>query len=84
MPKVPKNADEINVDNGFHQLPPSRLDFKRPWFIYDYEDPAPKFRWVDTNHTSREDGYISEGRDEATLDDTRRAGMKPVYVGVYQ
>lgn len=58
---------------------------KRPWYLFDYVDPAPKFRRIPEG-TSTSKVYLSEGDDDAQLTDTPpiEEESKPVYVHHYK
>lgn len=77
---MPEGADPINSEDSLHPLPPGRPDFTRPWFLYDYVDPAAMFRrvcgWGD------DVDYISEGENSEDLSDNPEAG-KAVFVPGY-
>lgn len=85
-PALPEDADSIMEENGLETLPPSRLDFSRPWFLYDFVDPAPKFRVMDDKHDwSRNEEAVSSGsNDDKLIDEPLPGNSIPVLVKSYQ
>jgi hypothetical protein len=80
-PPPPPGAAKINVDNRLH-IPPIPLD-PRPWFQFDYVDPAHKFVADDdpedtwpTDVDPGDDDEISENPDvgpPVSIPETRHA-----------
>jgi hypothetical protein len=84
-PKIPKNVESIMAENSLDLLPPGRQDYTRPWFLYDYEDPAAKFRLMGAGYDwSKEEDFVERGENEAALIDYPRDEAKPVMVYGYQ
>lgn len=63
-PETPPDSHRLTGKNGLDRLPPDRRISSRPCFIYDYVDPAPKFRMMGENYDwSTAPDYIVEGRN---------------------
>ena len=85
MPLIPPNANILTGENGLQQLPPCRSDFTRPWFLYDYVDPAAKFRRMDVEYDwTNPEHYVDMGEDMDALMDEPEEGTKPTFVYGYQ
>jgi hypothetical protein len=75
--------------NHLFRLPPEPLGARRPWLMWDYEDPIPKFRRIPfdsklTIDTTRRFKYISPGDDPAALLDEPGEDRLPVMAQGYQ
>jgi len=86
QPPVPPDAAPINTTNRLHLLPQGiRRDDARPWFAYDWVDPAPKFRHMGAQggKKRKEKDYVPEGEDMEMLTDNPEDDTKPVEVQGY-
>jgi len=62
-----------------------RVEFERPWFLYDYVDPAPKFRKFKDKPKRTRKEYVSEGESEELTDTPPMDNeSKAVYVPGYE
>jgi len=83
-PEIPKDASPRTAVNNLHFLPGNgRRDFGRPWLLYDYVDPTPKFHWMRGKRTR--EPHASEAEDEDDLTDTPpEGGIESVVVHRYR
>lgn len=51
-PQPPSDASAVNLANSLHTVPRSRRDFDRYWILYDWIDPAPRFKRMGPEHDS--------------------------------
>lgn len=84
MPPVPPTAVVLTTENGLHRIPPCRSDFTRPWFLYDYVDPAAKFRRQGSDDDWADQDYVEMGDDLGALVDEPEEDTKPVLSHDYQ
>jgi len=85
-PAAPEDAAPINIENKLHILPPETKakDFSRPWFLYDWVDPAAKFRRMGEQIDRRfTDPDVSEGEDDGAILDDPEEGAIPISVPGY-
>jgi hypothetical protein len=56
-PSVTGRAHPLVIANNLRNLPPdpARRDPARPWFMFDYEDPSPKFKVMPPDFVWKED-----------------------------
>jgi hypothetical protein len=85
-PPIPKGAHVMNVENQLDKLPRRPSGSTKIWFMYDYVDPAAKFRMMplDYDWNNKED-FVDAGEDEqALVDDHEHQKTIPVFVEGYQ
>jgi hypothetical protein len=71
-------------ENQLHVIPPHRTELERPWFFYDYEDPAAKFRIMPADYDwEQASDFVDAGDDPAALVDDPTEGALPVFVEGY-
>jgi hypothetical protein len=79
---LPPDVSPINLENRLHSFSPGmREDATRPWYMFDFVDPGPKYR-------DRPDGFtgdfISEGGENDYLYDEPGKDRVPIFVPGYQ
>jgi hypothetical protein len=80
----PDNAAAINVENRLHILPNILQDYHlRPWFQYDYVDPAPKYRRMEDLPHPDDPSDVSEGEYSEDISDDPE-GAVPVEIPGYE
>ena len=81
-PAVPPGPDRDIIErSNLNLLPPQGACIDRPWFMFDFIDPAPKFR-VMRDGEDEDEWYVSEGDEMDCLVDVPEEGTvaKPVEV----
>ena len=85
-PSIPANAAPVNRENCLNAIPTSNRQkrWNRPWYLFDFVDPAPKFRHLEDEFDSlREKDDVSEGDYSEDLTDNPSTDTKPVSVYGY-
>ena len=85
-PSIPPDAAPVNRENRLNTIPTSNMEkrWKRPWYLFDFVDPAPKFRHLEDKFDSlKEKDDVSEGDFSDELMDNPSADTKPVSVYGY-
>jgi hypothetical protein len=87
-PSVTEGTHPLVIANNLHKLPPdqARRDPSRPWFMFDYEDPSPKFKVMppDFDWQVKGDYIIDAPCDDPNLVDERSRRTVAVSARGYQ
>jgi hypothetical protein len=79
---LPGGTPVINIENLLHQEPPGSTKPDKPWYFFDYIDPAAKYR-RGYSHVSTVD-FVPEGEEDTSLTDNEEyEDGKPVQVYGY-
>jgi hypothetical protein len=83
---VAEGIHRMSRENQLGQIPRRPSGSTKIWFMYDYVDPAAKFRMMplDYDWNNKED-FVGAGEDEyALVDDHEHQKTIPVFVEGYQ
>jgi hypothetical protein len=84
-PAIPQNAHPLAKENGLYQYPPDRRDPERRWFMFDYEDPSPRWKRVPADYyRKRKESYVPRGDDPTLLVSEPEDGAIRVMAEGYQ
>jgi hypothetical protein len=79
---LPPGVNPLNLENRLHSLSPGmREDPTRPWYMFDFVDPAPKYRDRPNGFTG---DFISEGGETDYHYDEPANNRVPILVPGYE